>query len=451
MFRVSYMWGAAVGALSLVLLLLMHAVAFATGIADLPDAPSLRPGKALLLQEAVKLADENNRSLMVVRADIQIASSKLKASWSILIPNLYGNMAYTLRDHEDVSSQNLVTRDKHEVSVGIEARMPLIDAQRWMGIDATRAQRDLTQLTVEQTRQELLYTVAVAYFQAVTLKGLISVFNAQEDALARHLEAAKVRYSSGVGSLVDVKQAETDLAKIREQQIRAVFALEDTRDALALLIASDEAPLPVENPQEISMPEVPTSAAGAPYLSERWDLKVARGLVSIADKQLTFNYMEFVPTLSASWQYGYAVTQPSSLTGSDRDRWFAGFVMSVPLFDYTIYPKLQEQQASLRQANLLLEDRVATASVEVTQAIRGIEQAQYLVKTAEVKARLADDTLELSQTNYINGRGEALVVIDAQRSSRTAHVDLETRRFELELSRLAYLRAIGKDITALIK
>lgn len=66
--------------------------------------------------------------------------------------------------------------------------------------------------------------------------------------------------------------------------------------------------------------------------------------------------------------------------------------------------------------------------------------------TAKRKAELADETLELAQTNYVNGTGSGLTVIDAQRSSQTAHVDLETRRFEMELAHLSHLLAQGKDI-----
>jgi outer membrane protein TolC len=437
-------------AIVLAIVLLMASVGFAESDIAMPEPPPLRPGYAITLIDAIQQADSSNRSLSAVRIDLQAAAAKLKDSWSILLPNLYGNLGYTLRDHADTTELNGVTvetRAQQEATVGLAASLPLINAQRWMTIDAARAQRDLTTLSVEQTRQELLYTVAEAYYQAATLQRLIAVYAAQSRALERHLETAKARFRSGVGSLVDVRRAETDLVAIREQQIKAVFSLEDTRDALALLIASDEPPMPVNQPQPIPAP----ARTDEPALNERWDLKVAESTVSLADKQLTAQWMQFVPTLSASWQYAYALTTLDTPRAYDRGRWFAGLVLSVPLFDYTFYPGLQDQRAVLRQATLRLEQQQAAARTEVLQAQRAVEQAKHLVATAQTKARLADDTLELAQTNYINGQGSALTVIDAQRSSQTAHVDLETRRFDLELTKLGLFRAIGKDIMLLVQ
>ena len=429
------------------------AAGLAHGGGKLPDAPSLRPGPTLTLKEAIRLADRKNRSLKAVRVDIESAAAKLKASWAVLLPNLYGNAVYTLHDHADkteLGGRTYETRSQHELSAGLEARMPLIDARRWMMIDAARAERDLGGLSVEETRQELLYAVAEAYYQTATLQRLISVYRSHGDALERHLEAARARYRTGVGDLVDVKRAQTDLVSIRENQIKAAFAMEDARDALALLVASDKPPLPVENPQAIPAPDIGPDREPAKALDGRWDLRVARKTVAVAKKNMTAEWMQFLPTLNASWQYDYALTTPDTPRETERVRWFAGFVLSAPLFDYAFYPEIQGQRAELKQVRLLLDDMEADARREFAQAGRAIVQAEYLALTARVKARLADDTLQLAQANYINGGGTAFDVIDAQRSSRSANVDLETRRFELELARLIYLRATGKDMMSLL-
>jgi len=429
-------------------------IGYADSLSDLPPLPSLRRGPTLTLEQAIRQADKMNRSLSASRVDIELAASKLKAAWAQIIPTLYGNLNYTLNDHADtaeINGQRIETKSQHELSARLEARMPLVNAQLWKRIDAAHVESDLSDLNLEQMRQQLLYTVAEAYFQAATLQRLIAVYTSQAEALRCHLEAAKARYTSGVGVLVDIKRAQTDLIGVREEQIKAVYSLEDTRDALALLVASAQPPLPIDTPVIISIPEGIETRAREKAFSLRWDLQIAHKSVLLADKLYSAEWMQFIPTLSASWQYGFAITEPDTLRDSDRSRWFAGLILTVPFFDYNFYPNLQKSRAALKQARIVLEEQKSVAEREYIQTKRMVAQAQDLVATAEMRAKLANDTLELSQVDYLSGEGSALTVIDAQRSNQIAQVDLETRRFELELAKVVYLRAIGRDVFEMLK
>jgi outer membrane protein TolC len=433
---------------SLIVLLTLARVSPARGGSELPPVPKLRSGEKLTLAEVVRQADERNRTLRATRVSIRSAEAKLKAARAPLFPNLYGNVTYQLRDYADTVQQNgrtLTTKPRHGLSAGLEAEVSLFDATRYKRIEVAREERDLATLTIEAVRQELLYTVAEAYYQAAALQRLIVVYENQSNALNLHLETAIARYRSGVGALVDVKRAKTDLLAIREEQVRAHFALEKARDALALLIDSEQPPLPVDDPKSLTAVQK-TDTLSSAVLSRRWDLQIGRKTMSYNKKLLKLQKTQFVPSLSAFWQYDVAITTPEIPEDYDRTRWLLGAALKIPLFDYTFFPDLEIQRADLEQSRLNLETIEAEAREEITRSRWSLSQAGYLVATAEMKVALADETLELAQTNYVNGNGSALTVIDAQRSSQTAHVDLETRRFERELARLANLRARGEPI-----
>ena len=200
------------------------------------------------------------------------------------------------------------------------------------------------------------------------------------------------------------------------------------------------------------MPFAELAGAGEelPRLSERWDLELARRELTQAEKELDVQYMQFVPTLDSVFQYGIDLNPPAGDPSAERTFWFAGLTLTVPLFDYRFYPEIGYHRAAARQARLELEDLSSQAESEWRQSVRLIREAEYFATTARTKARLADDTLKLARIAYASGATNALTVIDAQRTSQRAHVEAETRRLELELARLAHLRAVGRDATSLL-
>lgn len=416
---------------------------------ELPPLPILRPGDKLSLKEVVERADKQNRTLRVSRVAIKSAEAKLKATRAPLFPNLYGNLTYLFHDHAETMEQGGTTKEtrrRHELSLGLEAQVMLLDATRYKHIKVSREERNLSVLEHEELRQTLLFAVAEAYFQAAALQRLMRVYENQSKALQLHLETAKARYRTGVGALVDVKRAETDLLAIREERIRAHYAFEKSRDILALLSGADKPPLPEDEPTRVASSRAVEVDATESFLSKRWDLKIARKRISRQGQRLELQRMQFVPSLSAFWQFDLAITTPDIPSDFDRTRWTAGALLTVPLFDYTFFPNLDIERAALEQTRFEMEETEAAARSELSQTRWSVAEARELVLTAEKKARLADETLELAQTNYVNGNGSALTVIDAGRSSQTAHVDLETRRLELELAGLANLQARGESI-----
>ena len=418
----------------------------------IPSPPATRPGKTISLQEAIHQAQAHNKSLKTLRLNLTIASEQVRTSWAGLLPQVYGQLGYTLHDSAqtttDESGQQREIRPRQEVQASLTAVMPLVNATVWLGTRNAQAKQKIAELDYQQARQLLLYTVAETYYQAATTQRLIRVYANQAKALLGHLTDAKSRYRSGTGELMDVKRAQTDLVSIRESQASAIFSLEDDRDLLALLIGSALLPLPLAEPGSVPFAEDPTPSQPR-SLSARWDLALARQALSLAQKEFNTEYMQFVPTLQAQFHYALNINTPDFGISDDQSRWFAGLVLQLPLFDFSFYPAIGLRRAAVLQAQHELEDIQAKAETEWKQTARMIYKAQYFLSVARTKTKLADDTFALARIAYTNGATNALTVIDAQRSSQSAHEDYQTRRLELELARLAYLRAIGQDVAQL--
>ncbi|MBW2278841.1 MAG: TolC family protein [Deltaproteobacteria bacterium] len=413
--------------------------------------PTRTPGRAMSLTQALQMADERNLSLAATRTEIARADAELYMARAALFPNASGTLTLTHRDHEDAASiggSRIVTRNQDDLAGALDVSMPLVNAQIWMGIRAGKAGEEIAELSVETARQALLASVATAYYQALTAKGLIDVQQGQIRSAARYLEVAKTRFRSGVGARLDVLRAKADVVRAVDQLRAAVVAFDNARDALGILTGAGGMPTPVES-SEIGAPTAGEDELIERAATNREDLQLKRAMVELADRQVDVAWMQFLPSLNASWQLTHQFTSPSSFGDQDRTRWAAYLVLSVPIYNQTRYADLDIKRAARNKAQIEAEDAAQRTALEVRQARRDYLSAIDSVQTATQQAELARETLTLTEIEYIAGTGSSLAVTDARRASREAELNLAIRRFEAQTALLALLRAAGDDMSQL--
>jgi len=432
----------------------------------LPDIPDPASGPSVTLAGAVRQADSTNRSLLVLKEDMAIASAKLQASWAGLLPSLYGSFAYSLSENavalDDGTSEVNGPGDTSRLTAGLSLKVPLIEARQWMLIESARSESEVTELQIEQARQVLLYSVAEAYYQAATALTLITVYRSQFDALMEHLRLAEARMDAGVGNVMDVRSAQTDLVSSWVGIVKAGYALADAREALGILMGvKGQLPMPAINADVAGTPSSGLSADllaamgadgdAAPVdadasIDSRWDLKVQKIQIDAMKADLKSGKMAFVPSLGLSFNYGADILAAAAATSTDPDYWTLGLNLSIPLFDFTLFPGLTQQKARIRQAELQVEQLEIEGAAAIASADRNVRMLSHMMAAQKVKTVLADDLLDLAEADYANGTGLAIAVTDARRTALAAHLDLATATWEYELGQLHMNREMGVDI-----
>lgn len=422
---------------------------------ELPPIEAPVPGPVMTLGETVRMADSGNRSLLALRQDIVIAAEKLRSSWSGLLPMLYGNIDWAFGTRQ---TQAGGSSTGHQLGAGLTLTVPLIDAQKWLGMKTAEVESDLVGLQVEEARQILLYSVAEAYYQAATALSLIDVYRAQFDAAAEHMKLAQGRLDAGAGNIMDVRSAQGDMLAAWTGMVQAGYALADAREAVALLAGSDELPMPVSSPDasgkgldidqavQALANDVELPAFSRDSVDGRWDLKVLARQKDLLKSELKAGYMPFVPRLNGFFNYDVDILGDSSIPNYDRNSWRLGLSFSIPLFDYSIYPGLRQKRAAMKQTDLRIDELRAEGRKAVSESARKVVKLGRLMAAARVKAAIADDLLSLAEADYANGTGLAIAVTDARRTSQSAHVELATATWEYEVGLLKLNRELGVDI-----
>jgi outer membrane protein len=412
------------------------------------EIPTILEGRSVTLAEALKLANARNVTLFVLRTDIEKAQADFRMTWAVLLPMINGSLNYTHADHADIADTGtvrIVTRQQDNLSGSINANMPLIDAQSWLGVRSGRLGVEASELTVENARQQLLLSVSEAFYQALTANALIDVQESLWNTAIRHHEVALTRHLSGVGQRLDVIRARSDLTRIRQELIAAHRLLDNARDTLGILMGTGGLPLP-EAELKIHGAVKNTAELLAQADRDRQDIKALKAIARLSTNELNATWMKFVPTLDASWRLIHRFTAPSAFGSQDRSRWDAMLTLTIPLYDQMRYADLDRKRASLKKARLEVKETELKAGLEVRTARRDYVASQKLLKAAREQAVLSYEMLRLTEEAYKTGTGSSLDVTDANRSSRQDIIELAIKTLEHQIALLRLLRAVGKDM-----
>ncbi len=428
----------------------------------------------MTLDQALQAADERNLTLAGIREELGRADGQLAQAWGTWLPSADASLDYTRMDHEDSADltsgiadmltdafsempfelgeieegEPVVLQPQDTLKGSVTVAMPVVAPAAWGGIAVAKRGSELTELSVEDARQELLLGVAQAWYAARMTGSLVGLAEAQVEAAEHHVRVADAQLDAGAGLRLDQVRAQADLAAARQDLLDARLAHDSSRDVLGVLTGAGALVDPVGEVR-LDAPDPSAPLDSPALLAGRSDLRVAEAGVDLAAGQLTAARLRFLPTVSVAWQGSYQFTELSGMGSDDPSRWALVAQLDVPLYSHTRVGAVQESQAALRQARLQLDDARLQAEQETRQAARDLTTATAAVDLAGQQVALADEAFQLALDAFEAGAGSSLEVTEARRSSAAAQVNRATTALEADLAALTLMRATGADMLAL--
>jgi outer membrane protein len=192
--------------------------------------------ETLSLDDALRLALQNNGLARAALAETDAADARLAAARANLYPSI------------DLSSSTTRTRiegggaiaDTTQRQNGFGLEWLLLDnGQRELRIRQSSRTAEATRQGTRETLRRVLFQTARAYYEVLRRKELLQVADTAVRRAETLLEVAKAQAEVGAAPQKDVLQAEADLANARVQQIQARNALRLAETDLKRLIGWD--------------------------------------------------------------------------------------------------------------------------------------------------------------------------------------------------------------------
>jgi outer membrane protein TolC len=219
--------------------------------------------ETLSLDDALRLALQNNGLARAALAETDAADARLAAARANLYPSI------------DLSSSTTRTRiegggaiaDTTQRQNGFGLEWLLLDnGQRELRIRQSSRTVEATRQSTRETLRRVLFQTARAYYEVLRRKELLQVADTAVRRAETLLEVAKAQAEVGVAPQKDVLQAEADLANARVQQIQARNALRLAETDLKRLIGWEaQKPLPA-----LTAPDAPPTPDPALSVEQLW-------------------------------------------------------------------------------------------------------------------------------------------------------------------------------------
>jgi NodT family efflux transporter outer membrane factor (OMF) lipoprotein len=290
------------------------------------------------------------------------------------------------------------------------------------GLEASEADEAATEEDKKNIEITQFAEVANAYFDlgqaeaelAITLDGVAT--------RERTLVLVRGRFDSGLAPELELRRAESELARARAEvpQFERSRALAQHR--LAILTGRmPDVKFAGRPPAEFELPpEVPVGLP-ATLLERRPDIRAAELRVHANNAHIGEAIARFFPTVTITGRAGYASLNAGTLAQPASQLWSIGPSINIPIFQGgQTYAQMLQAEALTDEATAQFYKAVLTAFGEVADAIASLAAHEKVRDRQRENVVASERSVEVATIEYDQGLTPYLQVLDAQRELLTA-------------------------------
>jgi cobalt-zinc-cadmium efflux system outer membrane protein len=387
-------------------------------LAQSPASPSSIAPDAVPLSEALRLAHERAPSIRAAHERQQAAEGARGA-----VPRL-PNPFIELRG-ENFGSQP-ATVLTHDVFATVSQPIEL-GGKRGARVATADAILTVAEAQVLASGWMLDFEVVSLYVEALRGRELLVTLTEQQARIGDLVNTLSQRVREGISAEADLRKFETEHQRLLREAMRTDIAARSALIRLSTVLGAtlrleQLVPLP---PPVVALPSQPEAS----MLESRPDVVAAHARVAYAEASLGVERARRMPDVTVT--AGYKRT-------SGFDTAVAGVALPINLFDRNRAPlALAAGEVSAAQLELQRVQQVAEADAQayLTAAARLAEQT---ASATEDLLEPASVVREAARAAYVEGRGDVLQLVDAERVF--AEVSREVIELRLD-ALLAYIHA----------
>jgi outer membrane protein TolC len=394
----------------------------------------------LALERAVALALETNQLMKAADLEVQAAETRTRSAFSGYLPKLNFDYNLTRGDNPVYVFGTLLTQGRFTAAnfalsslnhpaplTNFQNRFsltqPLFDFGRTRkAVAQSRLGRDLSEIELEKTRQDLIFRVFKSYFEALFAQEMVRVRENAERNAAADSEKADSLFKAGLAVESDLLSAKVHQAAQSEEVVKARNELN-----LAYSNLNFEMGLPLNQTYELVQPQ-------RPYLAENSDLASLQAVA--LEKRPDFKQAQFAsrsnelaaqsvkagfwPTVSAlgSWE-----TDSQNFASNGSNNWMAGLNVHFNLFDGRAdQARLAESRFQQRRSSVLQEHMAQAVRLQVQKAYLDLQTAGQRIDVNQQAVRQAEESLRIIRNRYEAG----LTTITDLLRAETAVIQMKT-------------------------
>ena len=366
-----------------------------------------------------------NQQLKAAVARVDEARATARVARSQLMPSLSLDPSFTREGYSPNANPSFgnITANTFSTPLDLSYEVDLWGRIRRL-FQGARADAQASLADYYNVLLTLQSDVAQNYFALCSLDAEIATVNGTIDLRHEQVRLVRSRLEGGIGSELDVAQAETELATTEAEAASLAHRRDELENAIAILVGENPSSFklaavddPNWNPQP---PEIP---AGLPsdLLERRPDVAQAERQLASANAKIGVAKAAFFPVLTLTGSAGYLSGDLSSLFSWDSRTWSIGPSLSLPIFaGGRNRANYKYSQAAFQESTALYRQQVLIAFGDVENSLSGIYHFAVQAEAQQRAVTSARRAADLATDRYRSGIVAYIEVVDASRDALSA-------------------------------
>ena len=370
-------------------------------------------------------AVQANQQLKAAVARVDEARATARVARSQLMPTVSLNPSYSREGYSPNANPSFgnITANTFNVPLDLSYEVDLWGRIRRL-FQGARADAQASLADYYNVLLTLQSDVAQNYFALRSLDAEIATVNGTIALRHEQVQLVQSRFEGGVGSDLDVAQAETELASTEAEAAALAHRRDELENAIAILVGENPSSfkLAAENDPNWN-PQPPQIPAGLPsdLLERRPDVAQAERQLASANARIGVAKAAFFPVLTLTGSAGYLSGDLSSLFSWDSRTWSFGPSLSLPIFTGgRNRANYKYSQAAFQESTALYRQQVLAAFGDVENSLSGIYHFAIQAEAQQRAVTSARRATELATDRYRSGIVAYIEVVDASRDTLTA-------------------------------
>ncbi|MDD4141527.1 MAG: TolC family protein [Bacteroidales bacterium] len=375
---------------------------------------------SLSVEEAQRYAWEHNRTLQNANIDIQIAERSKWQALATMLPQVSAALDYqNMCGYEmvfGVGGATMAIPLNPSGTLAATAAVALSGAQI-VGVLINNVSIEMANISLEKTQQDITTSVSTIYASALTMEQTLDLLEQNMQNLTKLYEMTENSVKVGVSEQTDADQLSVQVASFKNN-------ISSTKRSIELLYNSLRLQLGVPADTEISLTDnidyfindvENSNLLAQPFvIDNNLDYRLLEKNLSIAEKNVSLAWTDYLPTLSAYYQYNaktyFGKEEGMNMTPPNM----VGISISVPIWSSgQRTTKLQSAKLAYDQNKNIFADTKESLLIQD-------KQLRYDLMTAFDSYQIQDKNIEVTQrilTNISNkfehGRASSMEVTNA--------------------------------------
>lgn len=413
---------------------------------------------ALTLQDSIRIALQNSRTLRSVLQDERKAGARVREARGTGLPQLDISANYRRLDRvpkakfpsfDPTTGQftfNEIEIQPIDSGTATVSLSQVIDVSGLVrtATDAALLYSRIATLDVQRTRNEIVLQVKQAFYDVLRAQELVKVAEEALQNAETRRRLAQAAVEAGVSPKLDVMRADAAVAAAQQAVITARNALQLAKAAFNNVLGRrvDELVelLPADEPE----PEVADfSRYLQEALSKRPEMVQANLGVSLAEKQVTAAKRDQLPSVVVRGQWDFNL---KTSTFQPRESSFT----TIAALQFKIWDsgqtlgRIEQARADVDKAKIAIENVREGIALEVRNAYLSLQEAREKVAAAQKGLQAATESLRVARVRYEAGVSTQLELSDAELAYTQAEQSLVNARYDLRVAWARLEKAMGR-------